>query len=139
MKKNDIDIRSDRGAGIIVLRTFSDGVKILFLRTHKGAWDIPKGRLDPGETPFQCALRETYEESGIDDLSFPWGHEPVANLEGLTIYVAKTSQDPIILPNPKSRRLEHASAHWVRAEVATKIAPKYLHHGIEAALRSVFA
>lgn len=28
-------------------------------------WDIPKGGMDPGETPVQTALRETREESGL--------------------------------------------------------------------------
>lgn len=29
-------------------------------------WTFPKGRLEKGEAPFQCALREFYEESGIN-------------------------------------------------------------------------
>ena len=28
-------------------------------------WDIPKGGMDPGETPLETALRETCEESGL--------------------------------------------------------------------------
>lgn len=28
-------------------------------------YDIPKGCIDDGETPFQCAVRELYEETGI--------------------------------------------------------------------------
>lgn len=33
--------------------------------TGRGHWDLPKGRLDPGETPLQAALRETREETGL--------------------------------------------------------------------------
>lgn len=29
-------------------------------------WDLPKGRVDPGETHLECAIRETLEETGID-------------------------------------------------------------------------
>lgn len=29
-------------------------------------WDLPKGRLEPDETPLQAALRETWEEVGLD-------------------------------------------------------------------------
>jgi 8-oxo-dGTP pyrophosphatase MutT (NUDIX family) len=31
----------------------------------RGAWSLPKGNLDPGETPEQAALREISEETGL--------------------------------------------------------------------------
>jgi putative (di)nucleoside polyphosphate hydrolase len=33
--------------------------------TGSPRWDIPKGLLDPGETPLQAAVRETFEEAGL--------------------------------------------------------------------------
>lgn len=38
----------------------------LSLRKHAGQWALPGGRLDPGETPEQTALRELAEEVGLD-------------------------------------------------------------------------
>jgi len=35
---------------------------------RRGAWDLPKGKLDKGETIAQCALREVQEEVGISKL-----------------------------------------------------------------------
>ncbi|MCB1685718.1 MAG: CoA pyrophosphatase [Pseudomonadales bacterium] len=35
------------------------------LRKHAGQWAFPGGRLDPGETPVQTALRELEEEVGV--------------------------------------------------------------------------
>jgi mutator protein MutT len=36
------------------------------LRKHSGQWALPGGRIDPGETPEQAALRETHEEVGLE-------------------------------------------------------------------------
>lgn len=34
-------------------------------RPHRGDWSLPKGKLDPGETHEQAALREVHEETGL--------------------------------------------------------------------------
>jgi 8-oxo-dGTP pyrophosphatase MutT (NUDIX family) len=35
---------------------------------RRGKWDLPKGKLDPGETLEECALREVEEETGVGRL-----------------------------------------------------------------------
>lgn len=35
---------------------------------RRGFWDLPKGKLDPGETILQCALREVQEETGLTQI-----------------------------------------------------------------------
>jgi 8-oxo-dGTP pyrophosphatase MutT (NUDIX family) len=39
------------------------------LRHHKGEISFPGGRMDPGETPVDTALREAHEEVGLDPSS----------------------------------------------------------------------
>lgn len=50
-------------SGFLIFRL---GRPIQFLlMQHANRWDLPKGRIDPGETLMQAALRELEEETGI--------------------------------------------------------------------------
>jgi 8-oxo-dGTP pyrophosphatase MutT (NUDIX family) len=41
----------------------------LLLIFRRGKWDLPKGKLDEGETIEACALREVEEETGVKHLA----------------------------------------------------------------------
>ncbi len=40
----------------------------LLMIFRRGKWDLPKGKLDEGETIEACALREVMEETGLKDV-----------------------------------------------------------------------
>jgi 8-oxo-dGTP pyrophosphatase MutT (NUDIX family) len=40
----------------------------LLMIYRRGKWDLPKGKLDEGETIPQCALREVMEETGLREM-----------------------------------------------------------------------
>ncbi|MBN9383965.1 MAG: NUDIX hydrolase [Chitinophagaceae bacterium] len=41
--------------------------EVLFI-FRRGKWDLPKGKLDEGETLEECAVREVREETGLKDV-----------------------------------------------------------------------
>jgi 8-oxo-dGTP pyrophosphatase MutT (NUDIX family) len=41
----------------------------LLMIFRRGKWDLPKGKLDDGETLEQCAVREVEEETGLTNIS----------------------------------------------------------------------
>lgn len=43
---------------------YQDG-KILFVKDTKGKWEMPSGKIEPGETPEQAIKREIKEELGF--------------------------------------------------------------------------
>jgi ADP-ribose pyrophosphatase YjhB (NUDIX family) len=43
--------------------TNRENALLVFFR--RGSWDLPKGKIDPGETPEQAAVREVMEETGL--------------------------------------------------------------------------
>ena len=40
----------------------------LLMIFRRGFWDLPKGKLDEGETIEQCAIREVQEETGLKNI-----------------------------------------------------------------------
>jgi mutator protein MutT len=44
---------------------FEDG-RVVLLQNERGSWELPGGRLDPGEEPAACLMREVTEELGIN-------------------------------------------------------------------------
>jgi 8-oxo-dGTP diphosphatase len=54
-------------AGGVAFRTGPSGTEVALISVGKEArWQLPKGLVDPGETPEVTALREVREEAGIE-------------------------------------------------------------------------
>lgn len=74
------------------------------LNTHSGQWALPGGRLDPGESPVEAALREVDEEVGVrldDDAVVGWLDDyPTRSGYVITPIVLWAGADAAIDPSP---------------------------------------
>ena len=70
------EMETVRSCGFLVVR--GSPIREFLLMKHKVRWDLPKGHVDPGESDLECALRELWEETGIQandialDPAFRW-------------------------------------------------------------------
>lgn len=85
-------------AVLIVVHDAPGGPEALFtrraqhLRNHRGEISFPGGRMDPGETPEQAALREAEEEVGLDPALVTLHGE----LDHLSTVVSKSYIIPVV-------------------------------------------
>jgi mutator protein MutT len=82
----------DDGAGAEVVLTR----RAWHLTNHKGEVSFPGGRMDPGETPEQTAVREAYEEVALD----PDTVTVVGELDHLATIVSKSLIVPVVATLP---------------------------------------
>ena len=111
---------------MVVVRRAPDGWRYLVLRCFRN-WDFPKGMLEPGESPLEAALRETREETTLDDLVLRWGEEfretaPYAGNKVARYYVAESPGGAVDLPvSAELGRPEHHEFRWATREEAERL------------------
>lgn len=106
-------------SGAVILRTNPETNKKEIFATQRGygdykdGWEIPGGKLEPGETPEECIVREIREELatevraerilGVVDYDYPTFH--------LTMHCILCT-----IISGKLQLLEHEAAKWVNKE-----------------------
>lgn len=122
-----------------MMNKFSAGIHVLVKRNNKYllirrseidredpcGWDLPGGGIDFGEQPFEAALRETKEETGltvkVTEIINLWAmsYDNFWSIESLVAadYVSGTVQ---LSP-------EHSEYKWVTLDELEKITPRSVH------------
>ncbi|MGW3953656.1 NUDIX domain-containing protein [Streptomyces sp. NPDC004752] len=82
-------------------------LRVLLLLNERNEWELPGGRLERGETPEQCVVREIAEESGWQTMAGPlldvWSHEPEPDRSILTV----TYGCPVLTPHTAPAPSDH--------------------------------
>ena len=111
-------------SGAVILRTNPEtNQKEIFVTQrgygdYKDGWEIPGGKLEPGETPEECIVREIREELatevrvecilGVVDYDYPSFH--------LTMHCILCT-----IVSGKLQLLEHEAAKWVNKETLRSV------------------
>ena len=111
-------------SGAVILRTNTEINQKEIFATQRGygdykdGWEIPGGKLEPGETPEECIVREIREELatevraerilGVVDYDYPTFH--------LTMHCILCT-----IVSGKLQLLEHEAAKWVNKETLRSV------------------
>jgi 8-oxo-dGTP pyrophosphatase MutT (NUDIX family) len=120
-REYDIDFVRHPGAAAVV--AVDEGNRICLVRQYRHGvddflWEIPAGKLDPGEAPAVCAVRELAEETGVTarrwtsmGVFFP---APGIFTEVIHMYLARDLQ----IGAPKPDADEELELQWMPMEEA---------------------
>jgi 8-oxo-dGTP diphosphatase len=108
-KENSPRDRSNTERQIVVgVALVANGRVLSALRAGtSGGWEFPGGKVEPGETDRQAAVRELREELGVEaEIGMPLGQQPMGERYLLRVYTGRiTAGEPVLH--------EHADLRWL--------------------------
>lgn len=107
-------VRATAAAACCIVRSDdSPTARLLLLHRHRvitdaWGWEVPAGRIEPGETPAEAAARETLEETGwqVDDVAEVFDYFPIGGSGDLRFHVT-TARALARVAEPDPTETEH--------------------------------
>jgi 8-oxo-dGTP pyrophosphatase MutT (NUDIX family) len=124
-------MRREFSAGVVLVRRMRGRWWFAAARPQgkrAGTWVLPKGLVDPGETPAETALREGFEETGIrgslvrklGDVRYVYTWEGERVFKVVSFYLARALGGRIG-ELPPGMEVEVAESRWLPLDDATRL------------------
>jgi 8-oxo-dGTP pyrophosphatase MutT (NUDIX family) len=131
-------VEREFSAGGVVVRTVRGRIMLAAIRPRgkkAGVWALPKGNIDPGESPAETAVREVLEETGIEarlveklgDVRYVYTRPGGQRIFKVVSFFLLRAGRGRIGEIDESMRIEVAEARWLPLEEA----PRLLAYGGE--------
>ena len=130
-------MKREFSAGGVLVRTVAGRPHLAAIRPEgkrPGTWVLPKGNIDPGESPAETALREVREETGVEGrlleklgdvrYVYTWHGERIFKVVSFFLLRAGRGRIGAI---DEAMRVEVAEARWLALDEA----PELLAYGGE--------
>lgn len=112
-------MKKEQSAGIVVYRRDKETKKLQYLLLHYlgGHWDLPKGKVEGTESLEQAAVREVWEETGLNVVPIAGFSESITYCyrgqqkelidKNVTFFIGETSESAVKLSE------EHLAYEWL--------------------------
>jgi len=125
-------------AGGVLVKQIKGRLHVAAIRPQgrpEGLWALPKGNLDPGETPAETAVREVREETGVEgrlgeklgDVKYTYSRRDRVRVFKIVSFYLLTAGAGRIGEIEERMRVEVAEARWLPLDEA----PRLLAYGGE--------
>jgi 8-oxo-dGTP pyrophosphatase MutT (NUDIX family) len=116
-------VEREFSAGGVLVRTVRGRPMLAAIRPRgkpEGMWTLPKGGIDPGESPEQAAVREVREETGVDgriveklgDVRYVYTWQGTRIFKVVSFYLLRAGRGRIDELEERMR-IEVAEARWL--------------------------
>ena len=125
-------------AGGVLVRTIRGRLMVAAIQPQgkpQGTWALPKGNVDPGESPAETALREVHEETGVEgrlveklgDVRYTYTRRGGVRVFKIVSFYLLRAGRGRIGEIEEAMRIEVAEARWLPLDDA----PRLLSYGGE--------
>jgi 8-oxo-dGTP pyrophosphatase MutT (NUDIX family) len=131
-------VEREFSAGGVLVKTIRGRAMVAAIRPQgkpEGTWALPKGNIDPGETPAETAVREALEETGVQgrlveklgDVKYTYTRRDGARVFKVVSFFLLRAGRGRLGQIEEAMRVEVAEARWLPLDEA----PRLLAYGGE--------
>ena len=131
--------QNERLSGFVIMDKTQENIVIVQENDNHQKIGLPKGRAKDGESDIKCAMREVYEETGINLSKQPFRYiNRIYNTDGTSIFLIILKSDCEDIKFQKSNELNYVK--WAKLEnvkISIMFSPYFYNSFIKKAIKCI--